>query len=155
MARDIDVRYTASPWFPPGPVTYAEVLIPDFTIKGSVQFLINTASPYSCLLPAAMEQLLYPLGISVGDFVSRIQSQGKQGRNFQCVGGVCRFIPMSGFVTFRRIDVKDSLMMELNPYIAEPTTHNSKLLSFLGRDILNKFRISLDYQSGRAKLTPH
>ena len=138
----------------PGPVPevparpYVEAAL---ALQGSIdivriQFLIDTGADDTILHPRdvrRLDTLLQPdpplLASTFDDHPGR--------RSIGGVGGRVYIIPASVRLFFRIEGSRDRLRHDCRVWVAEPTATNRRLPSLLGRDLLQLFRLTVDYEA--------
>ena len=128
------------PGVPARPYVDAELLIQDTATFLAVPFLIDTGADDTVLHPRDLRQSeRHLLETPFDEHPERQQVGG--------LGGGANIIPISVRLSFRIEGGADRLRHDCRVWVAEPTATNRRLPSLLGRDLLQLFRLTLDYEA--------
>jgi hypothetical protein len=122
------------------PYIEASVHFPRFGLRGYVSFLVDTGANGSVLLPADSKKL----GVKFRTLKNPTFSHG--------IGGFAKGFDERSILAFS--DGRYVYAYEFDIQIAAPTSENRNLPSLLGRDVLNRWRVVVDYISKSATFTP-
>jgi hypothetical protein len=128
------------PGVPARPYVDAGVLIQAATTPLAIRFLIDTGADDTLLHPSDVEQFAGPVLDAPFDEHPERQLIGG-------VGGGTYIVPVSARLFFRDEVGAYHLRQDCRVWVAQPTATNRRLPSLLGRDLLQFFRLTLDYDA--------
>ena len=124
------------------PFIEASVHFPRLDIRGYVSFLLDTGASGTVLMPADTRKMSIGFGLLRNPKISRT------------VGGLAKGYMEEAVVAFLDKDTKNIYAYEIEIQIFEPTANNATLPSLLGRDVLNAWRMVIDYPGKKCECTP-
>jgi hypothetical protein len=122
------------------PYIEASVHFPRLSIRGYVSFLVDTGANSSILMPADSKKL----GVDFKVLRNQTTSHG--------IGGFSKGFEEDAVVAFS--DGRHVYGYDVNMEVSSPTADNRYLPSLLGRDVLNRWRIIIDFSKAKATFTP-
>lgn len=132
------LRPVAIPGVAARPYVSIDLLIAGTLSAFDVDFLIDTGADDTILHPRDVPPRVASLLTSpFGDHPERQWIGG--------VGGGAYIIPLSVRLFFRTEGGRDRLWQDARVWVAQPTATNRRLPSLLGRDLLQFFRLTVDY----------
>jgi predicted aspartyl protease len=124
------------------PFIEASIHLPRFGISGYVSFLADTGATGTVLMPMDSRRL----GVNF--------SQLRYPKISRTAGGPARGDMETGVLGFWDRGTNKIFGFNLEIQIFEPTRDNTTLPSLLGRDVLNRWRIVIDFSRGAFECTP-
>ncbi len=122
------------------PNVHVELLIEGAPSAFDVHFLIDTGADDTILHPSDLLRPDVPsLALPFDDH--------PEGRQIGGVGGGGYIIPVSARLFFRADTGTERLSQDGRIWVAQPTDANRRLPSLLGRDLLQHFRLTVDYDA--------
>ncbi len=132
------LRPVPIPGVPARPYVGVEVLIEGTSGHFVVHFLIDTGADDTVLHSLDMQRPdAPPLAFPFGDHPERRRIGG--------IGGGAYIIPVSARLFFGTDAGADRVWRDSRVWVAEPTDANRRMPSLLGRDLLQFFRLTVDY----------
>lgn len=128
------------PGVPARPYVDAELLIQSTATSLAIPFLIDTGADDTILHPRDLEQ-------SGGHLLDTPFDEHPERQRVGGVGGDGYIIPLSARLFFQIEGGADRLWQDCRVWVAQPTATNRRLPSLLGRDLLQFFRLTLDYEA--------
>mgnify|MGYP001396375281 CR=1 FL=1 len=122
------------------PYLEAHVAFPRLGLRGLVSFLVDTGADGTVLMPADSSNL----GVRFGSLDNPSIAYG--------VGGAAKAFNERAVLAFTDNRHVYSYVVDME-HLA-PTTRSQQLPSLLGRDILNRWRVAVDYSKRRVNFTP-
>lgn len=116
------------------------VFLQRLSIDGLISFLVDTGSDVTVLMPVDSAKL----GIIFTDLVNRTESEG--------IGGLAAGYEELATVSFA--DGNYTYSYAINIEIAEPNATNDHFPSILGRDIINRWRCTVDLAKNKVRAHP-
>ena len=127
------------------PYVEVELLLEGTSSVFTVGFLIDTGADDTILHPGDLQRPdVPPITLPFGDHPERRRVGG--------IGGGTDIIPVSAGLFFRTDTGADRVWQDARVWVAEPTATNRRLPSLLGRDLLQFFRLTVDYLATPAVL---
>jgi len=123
------------------PYIEASVHFPRLGLRGYVSFLVDTGANGSVLMPADSKKL----GVDFRALRNPTTSQG--------IGGFAKGFEEDSVLAFS--GGRYVYGYDINIEVSSPTPDNRYLPSLLGRDVLNRWRVVIDFTKRRATFTPH
>lgn len=117
------------------PYIEGRVILPRLGVRGDVSFLLDTGADLSVLMPLDGRRL----GIDYRRLQGRVESVG--------IGGTSHDYREPGLLIFAE-SAKTLRAYELDLVVAASSSEILDLPSLLGRDVLNRWRITMDYRAG-------
>ena len=134
------LRRVSIPGVAPRPYLDAEVLIEGTSTLVPIPFLIDTGADDTVLHPSDLQRPgAPPLALSFDDHPERRRVEG--------IGGGGYIIPVSARLLFQTDAGTGRLWHDCRIWVAQPTDANRRIPSLLGRDLLQLFRLTVDYQA--------
>ncbi len=122
------------------PYLDVEVLVEGTSSVFTVHFLIDTGADDTILHPGDLQRPDVPsLALPFDDH--------PEGHQVGGVGGGGYIVPISARLFFRTDDGMGRLGRDARVWVARPTDANRRLPSLLGRDLLQFFRLTVDYEA--------
>jgi hypothetical protein len=122
------------------PYLEASILFPRLGIRGLVSFLVDTGADGTVLMPTDSRKL----GIDFGALRNPKRPEG--------IGGIARAFEEDAVLSLS--DRRYLYSFRVPIHIMEPTTHNVRITSLMGRDIIKSGRFVLTIAKKKMTLTP-
>ncbi|MCY3918596.1 MAG: hypothetical protein OXG38_02160 [Chloroflexi bacterium] len=122
------------------PNVHVEVRIEGAPRVFDVHFLIDTGADDTILHPRDVPPRIASLLASSFD-------DHPEGRQIGGVGGGGYIIPVTARLSFRTDTGAGRIWHDARVWVARPTDANRRLPSLLGRDLLQHFRLTVDYEA--------
>lgn len=134
------LRPVAIPGVAARPYVDVELFIEGASSGFDIRFLIDTGADDTILHPRDIQRPdAPPLTLPFGDH--------PEGRQIGGVGGGSYIIPVSARLLFQTDSGDGRLWQVARVWVAQPTDANRRLPSLLGRDLLQHFRLTVDYEA--------
>ncbi|MCY3920177.1 MAG: hypothetical protein OXG38_10300 [Chloroflexi bacterium] len=128
------------PGVPARPHVDVELLMQATSVIATIPFLIDTGADDTVLQPFDLTwPEASPIASTFDDHPERRRIEG--------IGGSVYIVPVSVRLFFRIEDGPDRLWYDCRVWVAEPTDADLAMPSLLGRDLLQFFRLTLDYEA--------
>jgi predicted aspartyl protease len=124
------------------PFVEASVHLPRLDLRGYVSFLLDTGASGTVLMPTDSKKLSIGFDLLKNAKISRT------------VGGPAKGYMENAVLAFLDRDTKKIYAYDIDIQIFEPTRDNATLPSLLGRDVLNCWRLVIDYPKLKCDCTP-
>ena len=128
------------PGVPARPYVDADMIMQGTSTVTTIPFLIDTGADDTVLHPRDLEQ-------SQGHLLDTPFDEHPERQRIGGVGGGGYIIPLSARLFFQIEGGRGRLWHDCRVWVAEPTATNRRLPSLLGRDLLQLFRLTLDYEA--------
>lgn len=122
------------------PYLEAHIFLPRLKLRGLVSFLVDTGADGTVLMPTDAKKL----GVKFKSLRNPTVSEG--------VGGEAKGFNEKAILAFS--DAQYVYSYSLDVEFSEPTKHNQRFPSLLGRDILDNWRIVLERSRRTATFNP-
>ena len=134
------LRPVAIPGVVARPDVGVDVLIEGMSSVFEVRFLIDTGADDTILRPSDLRRPgAPPLNLPFDDHPERRRIEG--------VGGGVYIIPLAARLFFETDAGADRVSQDARVWVTQPTTTNRGIPSLLGRDLLQFFRLTVDYEA--------